>query len=176
MASVAYATAMTTSSTTFQGHIPRDRTVCGTLELWRNVPKMPDVNVVAAEITEDLHAWEAGGAASAEALSAWVGARLAAHEAALAALLAVEGPRTTENTLRFYDAAIEQLSLAGAQAGILNSVAADKIVRDQAQVEAQRVSMAGSALSLNRGVYEALAAIDLDAENPPVSPATRHFV
>ncbi len=137
---------------------------------------MPDVNVVAAEITEDLHAWEAGGAASAEALSAWVGARLAAHEAALAALLAVEGPRTTENALRFYDAAIEQLSLAGAQAGILNSVAADKIVRDQAQVEAQRVAMAGSALSLNRGVYEALAAIDLDAENPPVSPATRHFV
>jgi hypothetical protein len=41
--------------------------------------------------TEDLHAWEAAGADSAEALSAWVGARLAAHEAALAALLAVEG-------------------------------------------------------------------------------------
>jgi hypothetical protein len=29
--------------------------------------------------------------------------------------------------------AIEQLSLAGAQAGVLNSVAADKAVRDQAQ-------------------------------------------
>ncbi len=49
-----------------------------------------------------------------------------------------------------YDTAIEQLSLAGAQAGILNSVAADKAVRDQAQMEAQRVAMAGSALSLNR--------------------------
>lgn len=144
---------------------------------------MPELTVAAAEITNDLHAWEAGGAASAEALSTWVGARLAAHEAALAALLAVEGPRTTENTLRLYDAAIEQLSLAGAQAGILNSVAADKEVRDQAQLEAQRVAMAGSALSLNRGVYEALAAIDLDAARPDldavrpaVSPATRHFV
>ena len=137
---------------------------------------MPTEAVVAAQITEDLHAWEAGGAASPEALKAWVGARLAAHEAALAALLAVEGPRTAENTLRLYDAAIEQLSLAGAQAGILNSVAADKAVRDQAQLEAQRVAMAGSALSLNRAVYEALVAIDLEKAAPPASAATRHFV
>jgi thimet oligopeptidase len=122
--------------------------------------------------TEDLHAWEAGGSGSASALSAWVAARLTAHEAALSALLAVEGPRTTENSLRLYDEAIEQLNLAGAQAGVLNSVAADKAVRDQAQEEAQRVSMAGSALSLNRQVYDALSAIDLQGS----SPATRHFV
>ncbi len=133
---------------------------------------MPAESVAAAAVIEDLHAWEAGGAASAEALTAWVGARLAAHEAALAALLAVEGPRTPENSLRLYDAAIEHLSLAGAQAGVLNSVAADKAVRDQAQNEAQRVAMAGSALSLNRAVYEALTAIGLDG----ASPATKHFV
>ena len=132
---------------------------------------MPAEVAVAAAVTEDLHAWEAGGAASAEALSAWVGARLAAHEAALAALLAVEGPRTLENSLRLYDAAIEQLSLAGAQAGVLNSVAADKAVRDQAQMEAQRVAMAGSALSLNREVYDALVAIEpRRRQSPP--PAT----
>ena len=130
------------------------------------------VEVAAAAVTEDLHAWETGGAQSAEALSSWVGARLAAHEAALAALLAVQGPRTLENSLRLYDAAIEQLSLAGSQAGVLNSVAADKAVRDQAQMEAQRVSMAGSALSLNRAVYDALVAIDLSSANPP----TRHYV
>ncbi|MGO9339786.1 MAG: M3 family metallopeptidase [Terracidiphilus sp.] len=129
-------------------------------------------NTVATATSEEIHAWEAGGAASAAALTAWVGARLAAHEAALAALLAVEAPRTVENSLRFYDEAIEQLNLAGAQAGVLNSVAADKAVRDQAQAEAQRVSMAGSALSLNRRVYDALAAIDLQG----ASPATRHFV
>jgi thimet oligopeptidase len=118
------------------------------------------------------HAWIGGGAVSAEALSGWVGERLTAHEAALAALLAVEGPRTPENSLRLYDEAIEQLSLAGAQAGVLNSVAPDKAVRDQAQMEAQRVSMAGSALSLNRQVYEALAAINLDG----ASSATKHYV
>jgi thimet oligopeptidase len=133
---------------------------------------------MTAEITapvassEDFHSWEAGGAASAPALSAWVSACLAAHETALAALLAVEGPRTPENSLRPYDEAIEQLNLAGAQAGVLNSVAADKAVRDQAQNEAQRVAMAGSALSLNRAVYDALSAIDLEGS----SAATKHFV
>ena len=123
-------------------------------------------------VTKEIHVWEAGGAASAEALEAWVGARLKAHEAALAALLAVEGTRTLENSLRPYDVAIEQLNLAGSQAGVLNSVADDKAVRDQAQAEAQRISMAGSKLSLNRAVYDAPAAIDLDG----ASPATRHYV
>jgi len=56
------------------------------------MPTQDPAAVAAA--TEQSHAWETGGATSAEALSAWVGARLAAHEAALDALLAVEGPRT----------------------------------------------------------------------------------
>ena len=132
---------------------------------------MPN-DTAATVVTAELHAWESGGAHSAESLAAWVGARLAGHEAALAALLAVEGPRSVDNTLRLYDAAIEQLSLAGAQAGILNSVAADKSVRDQAQLEAQRVAMAGSALSLNRPVYDVLVAMSLEG----ASPATRHYV
>ena len=127
---------------------------------------------LAAAVIGDIHVWEAGGAGSAEALSAWVASRLAAHEAALAALLSVAGPRTPENSLRLYDVAIEHLSLAGSQAGILNSVAPDKTVRDQAQMEAQRIAMAGSALSLNRAVYDALAAIDLSG----VDDATRHYV
>ncbi|HVU46267.1 MAG TPA: M3 family metallopeptidase [Terracidiphilus sp.] len=126
----------------------------------------------SATANKDIHAWDAGGAASAEALAAWVSARLAAHELALKWLLAVEGPRTPQNSLIHYDAAIEQLNLAGAQAGVLNSVASDKAVRDQAQLDAQRVAMAGSALSLNREVYEALADISLEG----ASPATKHFV
>ena len=129
-------------------------------------------NPIAIAAAQDLHAWEAGGAASAAALAAWVSARLAAHEAALAALLAVEGERTPENSLRLYDAAIEELSLAGAQAGVLNSVAAAKEVRDQAQEEAQRVAQAGSALSLNRAVYEALTAVGTEG----ASPATKHYL
>ena len=67
----------------------------------------------SASSTQDLHVWEAGGAASAEALTAWVSARLAAHESALAALLAVAGARTPENSLRHFDAAIEPGGGAG---------------------------------------------------------------
>jgi thimet oligopeptidase len=131
-----------------------------------------DATGVPATADETLHVWEADGAGSAEALTKWVSARLAGHESALAMLLAVRGERTPQNSLALYDAAIEQLNLAGAQAGILNSVAADKTVRDQAQMEAQRVAMAGAALSLNRGVYDALSAIKLDG----ASPATKHYV
>jgi thimet oligopeptidase len=126
----------------------------------------------AAAVTSKVHVWEEGGTESADALSAWVSERLAAHEAALEALLAVGGARTPQNTLSLYDTAIEQLNLAGAQSGILNSVAPNKAVRDQAQLEAQRVAMAGSALSLNRKVYDALVAMDLTG----VDPATGHFV
>jgi thimet oligopeptidase len=126
------------------------------------------------EATAAIHVWEAAtsGELTAAALTAWVSERIAAQEAALAALLAVDGRRTPENSLRLYDIALEQLNLAGAQAGVLNSVAADKAVRDQAQDEAQRVSQAGTALSLNRDVYLALSAIDLEG----ASPATRHFL
>ncbi len=130
------------------------------------------VETPSATENKNIHAWDDGGAASAAALTAWVGARLAAHENALARLLAVQGERTPENSLSLYDEAIEQLNLAGAQAGILNSVAEDKGVRDQAQLEAQRVSVAGSALSLNREVYEALVAINVEK----ASPATKHYL
>jgi len=51
-------------------------------------------------------------------------------------------------------------------------VAADKAVRDQAQSEAQRVAEAGTTLSLNRDVYLALSAIDLEG----ASEATKHYV
>src|SRR5579859_503207 len=129
------------------------------------------VSEAVLEISPAIHSWEAGPL-TAEGFKDWVSGRLAAHEAAIASLLAVTGRRTPENTLRLYDIAIEQLSLAGAQAGVLNSVASDKAVRDQAQLEAQRVSMAGSALSLNRGVYDALVAMSMQG----ASAATRHFV
>src|SRR5215469_6109144 len=128
--------------------------------------------LAAVHVCEELHAWEAGGAESAEALSSWVDTRLKAHSAALDAMLAVDHPRTPENTLRLYDAAIEQLSLAGSQAGVLNSVAAEKSVRDAAQDCAQRVAQAASALSLNRNVYDALAAMRIAHCNP----ATTHYV
>jgi thimet oligopeptidase len=123
------------------------------------------------EITTAVHAWDAGEL-TAESLKNWVSDRIKAHEAAIAGLLAVAGPRTPENSLRLYDVAVEQLNLAGAQAGVLNSVASNEAVRDQAQEEAQRVAQAGTALSLNRDVYAALSGIDLTGASGP----TWHYV
>ena len=121
----------------------------------------------------ELHLWESGGADSAESLATWVADRLRAHETALALLLApIDGTRTPENTLIHYDRAIAELNLAGSQAGVLNSVASTKAVRDQAQHEAERISEAGNALSLNQDVYQALTAIDLTN----ATAATRHYV
>ncbi len=123
-------------------------------------------------MSTELHLWTANGANSPEALTAWVNHRLAAHEAAIVELLAITAPRTPANTLAPYDRAIFELGLAGSQAQVLNSVAASKAVRDQAQLEAERISEAASALSLNQPVYQALAAMDLTN----VSAATRHYV
>ena len=100
--------------------------------------------------------WEAGGATSAEALTAWVSARSLLTRMHWPRCWPLRARACRKTRCGHYDAAIEQLSLAGAQAGILNSVAADKAVRDQAQMEAQRVAMAGSALEPeSRGVRRA---------------------
>jgi thimet oligopeptidase len=123
-------------------------------------------------LTEEIHVWEVGGADHAEALTAWVSARLATHEAALAAINTVEGPRTPENTLRLYDVALEQLNLAGSQVSLLKSVAPVDAVRAQALEEAQRIGSAWNRLGLNRAVYDALAAVHLEG----ASPVTRHYV
>ena len=59
------------------------------MALWKlGVEREMPVETVAG-VTEETYAWEAGGAQSAEALAKWVSARLAAHEAALGALLVV---------------------------------------------------------------------------------------
>ena len=132
---------------------------------------MSSIQAAALQVTSAIHIWD-GGEMTAESVKGWVSERLAAFESAIEALLAVEGMRTVENSLRLYDVALEQLNLAGAQAGVLNSVASEKAVRDQAQDEAQRIAEAGTTLSLNRDVYAALAAMDLAGANE----ATRHYV
>jgi thimet oligopeptidase len=130
----------------------------------------------AKEATEAIHGWLAEpNGLTAEGFSCWVGERLAAAEAALAELVEVNAPRTLANTLVPYDRAVEELSLAGSQAGVLNSVAADRSVRDQAQTEAQRVAQAATALSLNRRVYDALCALG-EAELAAASEPTQHYV
>jgi thimet oligopeptidase len=68
-------------------------------------------------------------------------------------LLAVTGKRTVENTLRPFDAALEQINSASYFAGLMQQVHPDAKFRDSATQMTRKASAAATALSLNRGVY-----------------------
>ena len=119
-----------------------------------------------------MHPWNEAGSIDAARLESWVNGRLEWQNQQIATLLAVAGPRTLENTLRPYDDAVATLSAAGSQASLLDSVHPDKTVRDQARASTQAVAESATALSLNREVYHALAAIDMSQADP----GTAHYV
>ncbi len=133
------------------------------------LPVAPD-RLRSSSVRDDLHAW--AGRLDPESLSSWVARHLAAHNTAIDQLLAVEGPRTVGNTLVPYDRAIAELGVAGSEAGLLHSVAAEKSVRDQAEAMVQAVAEAAVQLSLNPEVYHALASMDISLADA----ATQHYV
>ncbi len=116
-----------------------------------------------------VHAWETGGTPAA--LEAWVNGHLASADADIAQLLAVKGPRTPENTLVPYDAAVGALTDAQSQAQMLYGVGASAELRNKAQQLTQSVAAALAALNLNQPVYKALVAIP-----SPSDAATRHYL
>jgi len=97
---------------------------------------------------------------------------LAAAQHALDAIVAVKEPRTIDNTLVLYDEAIRQINSASYLGGLMQAVHPDATFRDHATEMFRRASAAGTALSLNREVYQALAALDLTQTDP----ATRYYV
>jgi thimet oligopeptidase len=120
------------------------------------------------------HPWnpDGSGRVSAETLDEWVKARLARHQDAIDRLLAVQEPRTIQNTLRRYDEAVAELAATGSQAALLDSVYPDKAVRDAAQALTQVVAQASVALGLNQKVYQALTEIAPETADE----ATRHYL
>ncbi len=114
-----------------------------------------------AQAINGIHPWADGnGEIDAATLETWVQGKLTAQRQQIAGLLAVQGARMLENTLRPYDEAVSTLTAAASQAGLLDSVHPDKAVRDQARALTQSVAVEATALSLNPEVYHALAAID----------------
>ena len=97
---------------------------------------------------------------------------LAASRAEIATLTAVTGPRTIANTVAPYDRACWHLRMAGSQSGVMFMVHPLAAVRDAMQELSQAVSAEGVALSLNREVYAAIAAVDASGEDD----ATRYYV
>ena len=119
-----------------------------------------------------IHPWTADPNLTPQELEAWVQSRLDRHKQSIDRLLADQGPRTPETTLRAYDDAVADLVAAGSQIGLLYSVHPDKAIRDTAQAQAQKISQAGVELGLNQKVYQALNEIDSEGSDAP----TRHYL
>jgi hypothetical protein len=93
--------------------------------------------------------------------------RLAGAQKAIDRLIAVKGARTIDNTLVPYDEALQYLDVAGAQAQLMETVHPDSAVRAVAEELTQDISALGTKISLDRRVYDAIAALDVskaDAE------------
>jgi thimet oligopeptidase len=123
-----------------------------------------------AATPDPLHAWVQGN--DPALLEAWVNQRIDDEKSDVDKLIAVTGPHTVENTLRLYDDAANQLTLAGNNSYLLYSLADAAALRDKAQALTAKISSAGTDLGLNQKVYAALAAIPPPADDPP----TRHYL
>jgi thimet oligopeptidase len=124
----------------------------------------------AVGLTDELHIWS--GLVGGDEAKAWVEFHLSASRAKIAELLVVEGKRTVQNTLVPFDRASWHLRMAGSQSGVMFMVHPVAGVRDAAQELSQVIGAEGVALSLNREVYQALAAIDASDEDA----ATQYYV
>jgi len=124
----------------------------------------------AVGLTDELHIWS--GLGGGDEAKAWVEWHLAASRAKIAELLGVEGTCTVENTLVPFDRASWHLRMAGSQSGVMFMVHPVAGVRDAAQELSQVIGAEGVALSLNRDVYQALAAVDASGEDA----ATQYYL
>ena len=132
--------------------------------------------ITASPVADPLHIWPGlAGAAEAEA---WVEDHLAAARSAIAGLLAVTEPPSVENTLVPYDRARWHLGMAGSQSGVMFMVHPLAEVRDAAQRLSQVIGAESVALSLNREVYQALAALhaSLTEGSSAAGPATLYYL
>lgn len=103
---------------------------------------------------------------TAAELTADTEANLAQARAIRERILAVEGPRTVENTLVPMNQLYMHIDAASSENNLFEEVHPDESVRDAAEEGSRTVSSFITQLSLDRGLYEALAAIDLtDADD-----------
>jgi thimet oligopeptidase len=119
---------------------------------------------------DPLHIW--AGKLDRPGAEKWVANHLAREQKFVDELVSVKGARTIENTLRPFDNAENELSIAGAEAYLMFVLASQKDVRDAGQELAQKVQEANTVLSLNQDVYRALKTVDVSAADP----ATRYYM
>src|ERR1700730_11315973 len=98
--------------------------------------------------------------------------RLEAAQRSIDKIVAVKGPKTIDNTLANYDEALRQINAALYFASLMEAVHPDAAFRDQATAMIRKVSAVQTALSLNRDVYQAVAAVPV----AHADPATRYYL
>jgi thimet oligopeptidase len=98
--------------------------------------------------------------------------RLDAAQRSIDKLMAVKGPRTVDNTIANYDAAVWQINAALYFSSLMEAVHPDAAFRDRATAMTRKVSAVQTALSLNRNVYQALAAVSV----AKADPATQYYM
>ncbi len=102
---------------------------------------------------------------SPEAVAKAADAGLARARKILGSILAAKGRRTVENTLAPYDAIMTAISELGLQGQVLFNAHTDAAVRDAANKAYLAADSLQTELSLNRGLYEAFAALNVSRED-----------
>jgi thimet oligopeptidase len=98
--------------------------------------------------------------------------RLAAAQTSIDQVTAVKGARTIDNTIVPFDEAVRQINSSIYLASLIQQVHPDAAFRDSATAMVSKASSVQTALSLNRGVYQALSSLDVSKSDA----ATQYYV
>ncbi|MCA1663926.1 MAG: peptidase M3, partial [Myxococcales bacterium] len=93
---------------------------------------------------------------------------------AIALLYGMAAPRDTDAALQAYDEAMGALGDAAARASVCRNAHPDPKMRDAADQCEQEVDALATELSLDRRVYDALAALSVDGDH--ADGATKYYV
>ncbi len=99
-------------------------------------------------------------------------ARLDRARMQLDRVLAVQGRRTIDNTLRPFDDVFVELDAVQSQSGLIQVVHPDEKMRKTAEDMSQKASTFQTEVALNRGVYDAIAGLDVSHADPE----TKYYV
>jgi len=97
---------------------------------------------------------------------AYADKEMKAAQEALDRLLAAKGKRTVANTLEIYNEIMIHSDNAGYASGLMESVHPDSVFRSTAETITQELDKFQTDLSLNKTVYDALAAVDAKGLDP----------
>ncbi len=112
------------------------------------------------------------GKPSAEEFTAREQAHLTKARELMKQLEGLPGPHTAKTTLRLYDDILVEMDQAASQASLIENVHPDEPTRNAAEKISQEASALGTELSLNRKVYDALAAIPTEG----LDPIAKHYL